>query len=51
MEARAAKHPFTLGGARVQGPTPRGMDGYQLSIDKKSGDLMVDLTKKIEGKA
>jgi cytochrome b6-f complex iron-sulfur subunit len=42
---------FTLAGARVQGPTPRGMDGYQLSIDSKSGELMVDLTKKIEGKA
>jgi Rieske Fe-S protein len=42
---------FTLAGDRVAGPTPRGMDQYQLSVDPKTGDLMVDLTKKIEGKA
>lgn len=41
---------FTLDGTRVQGPTPRGMDQYQLSVDK-SGELVVDLSKKIEGKA
>ncbi|MEI8238315.1 MAG: ubiquinol-cytochrome c reductase iron-sulfur subunit [Actinomycetota bacterium] len=42
---------FTINGTRVKGPTPRGMDSYKLSIDAASGDLLVDLTKKIEGKA
>ncbi len=42
---------FTLDGTKVKGPTPRGMDQYQLSIDQQSGDLLVDLTQKIQGKA
>jgi cytochrome b6-f complex iron-sulfur subunit len=38
---------FDIGGEYIKGPSPRGMDQFTLSIE--NDELMVDLTKKIEG--
>ncbi len=38
---------FDLGGEWISGPSPRGMDQFELSIE--DGDLVVDTSKKTDG--
>jgi cytochrome b6-f complex iron-sulfur subunit len=40
---------YDLGGEWIEGPAPRGMDRYQLSVDGASGALVVDTSKLITG--
>ena len=42
---------YDLGGEWIEGPAPRGMDRYQLTLDSASGALVVDTSKVITGPA
>jgi cytochrome b6-f complex iron-sulfur subunit len=40
---------YDLGGEWIEGPAPRGMDRYQLTVDSSTGVLVADTSKVITG--
>ena len=42
---------YDLGGEWIEGPAPRGMDRFPLTLDKASGTLTVDTTNVVTGPA